>query len=351
MLSILRPRRAHRVRLAAAAVALVATGGLSACSTSDVVSTGSSPALEVDGRTILTRDELKAELRRYGSDADYMLGKADPVAPDANRFPSALTLDRLNHHLRLALMSAVVKELKLQLPPADDAMRVEAIQNLFPTAGEADGAAAFAKLPKQDQDDYLNLSRQIAAVRVWIDPEVKRVQATLGTPQEYFAANRDEFQDACIRHILVGTVTEAQAVRARLAKGEDWKVVAAVSTDTGSAETGGELPCGPIDRYVPPFAQAARTLKLNELSQPIQTQFGYHILQVTKRSNAAFDATAVGTRMENAAAEQTLRKVFTPMEALKVTVPAEYGSYRSGGFVDFPQIVAADGASASPAAG
>lgn len=343
-----RPRRARPLRTVAVAVGLSALGlGLGACSTSDVISTGSSAALEVDGRTVLTRDQLQAELRRYGSNPDYMLGKADPVAPDATRFPAALTVDRLNHHLRLELMAAVLERLKLQPAEESDAIRNEAIQNIFSSAGEAEGKAAFAKLPESDRNDYVMLGRQIAAVRAWIDPEITKAKAALGKPEDYYAKHRDEFQEACVRHVLVASQDEALKVKARLQGGEDWKTVALVSTDPGSAQAGGELPCGPVDQYVPPFAVAARELDLNELSDPIQTQFGFHILQVTKRSNAAFNAAAVSTRIDNVAGEQTLKKIFQPMEDLKVKVPVEYGTYRSGAFTDFPAIVAPGTALAS----
>jgi peptidyl-prolyl cis-trans isomerase C len=330
----------RRSRAAFAATGLVALFGLSACSTSEVVRAGSSPALEIDGRTILTRDELKAELRRYGSNADFMQGKADAVGADATRFPAALTLDRLNHHLRVEALNATMAELELQPAPLTDAIRTEAAQNIFQAAAPEQGAAAFKLLPKGDQEEYLMLGRQVAAIRQWIEPEAQKVQESLGTAEAYFAANREDFIEACVRHVLVGALAEAEAARARLAAGEPWAEVAKVSTDPGSAQTGGELPCGPVDRYVPEFANAARTLEVNELSEPLRTQFGYHVIQVTKRGPAAFDANLVMTKLQQVAAETVLKRVFQPMEDLEVSVPAEYGVLRSGALADFPAIVA-----------
>lgn len=319
---------------------LLAAIGLGSCSTSEVLTTGSSAALTVDGKTILSRDELQKELRTYGSSVDYMEGKAPAVDKDATRFPAALTLDRLNHHLRLEMMSAAMTALKLQPAPLTDEIRVEAAQNLFQAAGPEQGAASFGLLPKADQEAYLLLGRQITAVRQWIDPEVAKAQQALGTPEDYFARNRDQFQEACVRHVLVASLDEAGLVRERLRAGEPWAEVAKASTDPGSAANGGELPCGAIDQYVPQFAEAARRLAVNELSEPIQTQFGFHVLQVTKRSRAAYDQNLVMTKLQQVAAEQTLKKVFQPMEDLKVEVPAEYGTYRSGALSDFPAIVA-----------
>ena len=53
------------------------------------------------------------------------------------------------------------------------------------------------------------------------------------------------------------------------------------STDTGSREEGGQLGWSEPDRYVAPFGDALRQLKKGEFTlQPVQTQFGYHVLQL-----------------------------------------------------------------------
>lgn len=59
-----------------------------------------------------------------------------------------------------------------------------------------------------------------------------------------------------------------------------------VSEDPGSAENGGDLGFFPRGRMVPEFDTVAFTLKSNEISSVITTQFGYHILQVTGQKTA-----------------------------------------------------------------
>jgi foldase protein PrsA len=322
------------------ALGATAVLSLSACSTSDVLPTGGSAALEVNGETVLTRDQLKKELQTYGSNPDYMAGRGTPVLANATRFPNALTLERLNHHLRVQAIQATVSSLNLQPAALTDELRQEALAATFPQTDPGTAATSFGLLPKADQDELLVLQRNIAAIRTWIDPEIQRQQQALGTTQEYFAKNRDEFQDACVRHVLVASLDEAEAVRERLVAGESWRSVAQVSTDTGSGANAGELPCGPVTQYVPEFAAAAGTLQINELSEPVRTQFGYHVLQVTTRTPSAFNQNVVQGRLEQAAAEALLPKLYGPMEDLKVKVAAEYGTYRSGGGTDLPSIIA-----------
>jgi hypothetical protein len=87
----------------------------------------------------------------------------------------------------------------------------------------------------------------------------------------------------CVKHILVATSEEADAVQARLAAGEDFATVAdEVSLDTESA--GGDLGCTLAGDYVDEFAQAAMEAPLNEVFGPVESDFGFHLLMVSERS-------------------------------------------------------------------
>jgi len=89
---------------------------------------------------------------------------------------------------------------------------------------------------------------------------------------------------ANIRHILVATEAEAQDVLEALQAGESFaSLAAAVSTDTSNAGNGGELGWQPLSLYVTPFADAARDAEIGAFVGPVETEFGYHILQVRAR--------------------------------------------------------------------
>jgi peptidyl-prolyl cis-trans isomerase C len=81
------------------------------------------------------------------------------------------------------------------------------------------------------------------------------------------------------RHILVATEEEAQAALARIKNGEDFaKVADELSKDPGSK--GGDLGWFTKDKMVPEFADAAFKLKVGEISAPVKSPFGWHIIQV-----------------------------------------------------------------------
>ncbi len=95
------------------------------------------------------------------------------------------------------------------------------------------------------------------------------------------------------RHILVADEATANAVRQRLVNGEDFGTLASqVSIDTGTKDKGGDLGWFGKGTMVAEFDAVAFTLKVGEISQPVKSQFGYHIIQVLARGNVPLDATA-----------------------------------------------------------
>jgi parvulin-like peptidyl-prolyl isomerase len=78
----------------------------------------------------------------------------------------------------------------------------------------------------------------------------------------------------------VKTEADAKIVLNRLASGEDWaKIAAEVSIDTGTKDNGGDLGWFTKGKMVKPFEEAAFALKAGEISAPVQSDFGWHVIQ------------------------------------------------------------------------
>lgn len=90
------------------------------------------------------------------------------------------------------------------------------------------------------------------------------------------------------RHILVATKEQADQVIKKLKSGAKFEDVAkAQSTDTGSKNNGGDLGWFTTSRMVKPFSDAVKTLKKGDISQPVQTQYGWHVIQLEDTRDAS----------------------------------------------------------------
>ncbi len=103
--------------------------------------------------------------------------------------------------------------------------------------------------------------------------------------QEHLAANVTARADqAHLAHILVATREAAQELLDTRLQEEEFEAVATeVSVDEQSAVNGGDLGWGTKETYVTEFAEAAFALEPGEISEPVQTQFGWHIIKMIDR--------------------------------------------------------------------
>jgi peptidyl-prolyl cis-trans isomerase C len=91
-------------------------------------------------------------------------------------------------------------------------------------------------------------------------------------------------QEVRARHILVENEDEAKTVAGRVKGGEDFaKVAGEVSKDPGSKTDGGDLGFFTKDRMVEPFAEAAFKLEPGQISDPVKSQFGWHVIKVEEK--------------------------------------------------------------------
>lgn len=117
------------------------------------------------------------------------------------------------------------------------------------------------------------------------DEELKKIfEDSLYREKLYAEVTKDVphiLEEVWARHILVADEATAKTVRDLLVKGGDWNALALeYSTDTGSSSKGGDLGWFARGQMVTPFEDSAFSLKISEISQPIKSDFGYHIIQV-----------------------------------------------------------------------
>ncbi len=128
--------------------------------------------------------------------------------------------------------------------------------------------------------------KQQVLVQTYLDQEIKKAITPEALRKGYDEATQkmQPTPEVRARHILVETEDQAKAASARIKAGEDFaKVAAEVSKDPGSKENGGELGFFAKDRMIAPFAEAAFKLDVNQVSDPVKTDFGWHVIQVEEK--------------------------------------------------------------------
>jgi len=146
------------------------------------------------------------------------------------------------------------------------------------------------------RDDLLELGRRILTLRA---VRISVAEDRVGTAelQAQYQQRSLEFTIVQVNHILVDTEAEAESVYRRVLDATETQFVAlarTVSTEPGATETGGELGSAPATQYVPEFANAAVALEPGEISRPVKTQFGWHVIYLVDKEVTPFAEAKAG---------------------------------------------------------
>ena len=308
-----------------AAGLIAAVLGLSACGSSIT------PAAKVNG-TVISQSSLNSELQAIKNNKDYVSAIQSQGAPPIegagkNTFNTAFVAQILNQRILLEVVKQELARMKVLVTAEDLRLAAIEVHKNFQT-GEGNKSLADA-FPKSYRDALAERSADVLRLQAAL-ADVKIDDAAVN---DYYNTHKDELSQTCVRHILVATKEKADAIRTRLVGGEDFATVAkAESTDTGSGSQGGALGCD-ISQFVPEFQNAAKTLPVNEISQPVQTQFGFHIIQVTSRKPKVLDDetkveirhTLVGTD-----SSKLQDSVFAALAKASVEVDPKIGTFKKG---------------------
>ncbi|MEH7383565.1 peptidylprolyl isomerase [Bacillus sp. JJ1533] len=129
--------------------------------------------------------------------------------------------------------------------------------------------------------------KQFIQTKKLLEPRIDITDEELKT---YFEENKDTFsqpEQVQASHILVDDESAAKEVATKLEDGADFAELAKeYSKDTANAESGGELGYFGKGEMVAEFEDAAFSMKVDEISDPVKTEYGYHIIKVTDKKEA-----------------------------------------------------------------
>lgn len=224
-----------------------------------------------------------------------------PAVPAAKVDPNTVVLTVGDRHITAAEYEQIVKAVvpaqiqPVALGPAKRAY-AERIAELLTLAAEAEKQHLDEKPAAKDQID---LERRTTLSTHEFQKIESDIPVTDEQVQAYYDANHSLYETIHARHILIRVkgapgaakpgkpelteneaLEKAKAIRQRLVAGEDFAKVAGEESDDPSASKGGDLGELGHGRTFPQFEAAAFALKPGDISEPVRSPYGFHIIQV-----------------------------------------------------------------------
>lgn len=197
-----------------------------------------------------------------------------------------------------------------------DKLKADLAAQVYQTPAAAGKKLTDLGLTDQDLRDFVTV---VLTVRPLITDLGNKAKPTPEELQKYYTDNKDaQFgEQARASHILVADEAKANDLEAKLKAGADFAQLAKDnSTDTVSAQNGGDLDFFSKGKMVPEFDKAVFSMKVGDISAPVKSQFGWHIIKVTDHKPArTFDEAKA--EIEKAVTDQkgsdALQKLLTDL--------------------------------------
>ena len=188
----------------------------------------------------------------------------------------------------------------ITVPQSEVDAQIAKIKAQFPS--EEDFSKQLAQVG-QSPEQLTDTIKKMLQQQHWLESQIAgKTEVTDEEAKQFYEANKAEFQQpdtVKASHILFlvnkddsqeivnQKLEAAKTAEARAKKGEDFMALAKeLSEEPGAKESGGDLGFFPKDRMVPEFSEVAFSQKVGDISDPVRTQFGWHVIKVTDKKAA-----------------------------------------------------------------
>lgn len=228
-------------------------------------------------------------LQQYGTDYDTNPEMADAV--------KELRTQAINMLVEQKLMYKKAEELGI-LPTQEEVENetktyIEELKESLGGEEAFNSALENAEMTLEEYTEKLNESMENNLIYEKVTQEIfKDIASTDEEIETYYNEHLDSYKSATVSHILISDEAKAKEVRERAANGEDFATLAKeFSEDTGTKENGGSLGTTTYDttQYVQEFTDAFKALGEGEISEPVKSTYGYHIIKVTDIKQQTLD--------------------------------------------------------------
>jgi peptidyl-prolyl cis-trans isomerase C len=246
--------------------------------------------------------------------AQQPAAKSGPVLPQ----PAAIAATRAalvnGKPVPKSRVDAIVKQQVAQGQKDGDQLRNAITDQLINQEADRRGITKSAEFREQ-----MEVTRQQIVVNLFMQEHFKTrpiSDATLRAEYEKAKAARSG-REYKVRHILVDSEAEARGLIAQMDKGGKIEDLAKASKDPGSRERGGDLGWAMPNTYVKPFADALGKLEKGKYTaEPVQSQFGWHVILVEDTRSTQFPAfDQVRPQIQNMLQQQELQKIVADLRS------------------------------------
>ncbi|TJX13780.1 foldase [Tissierella creatinini] len=190
----------------------------------------------------------------------------------------------LNSLISEKIMEAEVDAKGITVSDEEIQENIDEMTEYYGGEEEMNNALTQYNLTMDDMKENIINNLQLQKI---LEPYIKITDEEI---KEYFTTNKaylDQAEEVKASHILVETKESADEVKEKLNGGADFAELAKeYSTDTSNSQNGGSLGFFGKGEMVPEFENVAFALKVDEISEPVQTEYGYHIIKVEDHKEA-----------------------------------------------------------------
>lgn len=302
----------------------------------------------------LSQSDLNNELTAIRGNKDYDQAVEQQLAQSGEKlngsgkgtFDSTFVARVLTRQIFLNLVEQGLAKRHIEVT---DAMLADAAKNQEQQFSQQFGGnKVWLAFPKTYRD---TLARRAAEVQA-LQNGLSKTKVDDAAIKSYYQAHLKDFSQTCVSHILAafppgpnGTPAnptpdqdaaakaKAQSWKDRLGKGEDFAAIAkAESQDPGSGAKGGDLGCQGPGTFVKEFSDAMDKLPAGQISDPVRSQFGWHVIKVTSRKQQSLADATQQIRQTLEGNQQNAVQDFLQkaVKQAKITVNPKYGTFDKG---------------------
>ena len=183
----------------------------------------------------------------------------------------------------------------------DPEMKKDIIENVILGDLIIDDARKAKINDSQEYKKVLEFTANQLMQKVYLEKAIKEAVTEAKLKAEYnkIVKEQSNGQEYKVSHILVATEEEAKEVKRKLDQGADFSVLSKELSLDNSKDNGGDLGYFSSGQMVLPFEQATEKLKIGQISNPVKTEFGYHIIKlIDKRKLKAASFESMRSKIE-----------------------------------------------------